>query len=567
MEDSLFEMTRFDPGGQGDKQEDVILDNINKRLKEKRKLQTPPSEANNDADAEPVKKKRKKSKKKKSNVGDIEGFTILGDPTDQKVKKVNRVLPLWLAQPNILSVDLLSDKLAVGDMPGLDKILVDKLTKEKVTHFFPVQRQVIPHLLEFSPRYRPSDLCVSAPTGSGKTLAFVLPIVQALFGRMVPRVRAIAVLPTQNLAIQVYKVFNSFCEGSGLRVKLLTGGENLAEEGDLVRKGVAGMVHQLYDILVVTPGRLIHTIRDTPGLDLSHLRYLVIDEADRMMDNMAGDWLNILETSVYSRGRTRPGLLTAAAASEHQIPLQKLLFSATLSQDPEQLEQLNLFEPKLYRCLVPVAALGEAVSMTSLPATLTQLFTISKQGDKPALVHQVIKEKSLTKVLVFTHSNETVHRLALVLEKLGHKVGELSSVVKGRKKVLSKLQRGVIDIVVCSDVMARGIDVEGLDGVVSYDVPAYSKAYIHRVGRTARAGKEGTAISLCEEKQVKNFIKMLKDAGIEGVEELKIPDDKLESWKDEYVQCLDSVKNQLQEEKDGKQEARKEKKKNSHKSM
>jgi len=565
MEDSLFEMTRFDPGGQEDKQEDIILNNINNKLKEKRKLQTP-TDADNETVTEPVKKKRKKSKKKKNNVGDnIEGFTILGDPTDQKVKKVNRVLPLWLAQPNILSVDLLSDKLAVGDMPGLDKVLVDKLMKEKVTHFFPVQRQVIPHLLEFSPRYRPSDLCVSAPTGSGKTLAFVLPIVQSLLGRLVPRVRAITVLPTQNLATQVYKVFNHFCEGSGLRVKLLTGGENMAEEGDLVRKGVAGMVHQLYDILVVTPGRLIHTIRDTPGLDLSHLRYLVIDEADRMMDNMTGDWLTILETSVYSRGRTRPGLLTAAAASEHQIPLQKLLFSATLSQDPEQLEQLNLFEPKLYRCLVPVAALGEAVSMTSLPVTLTQLFTISKQGDKPALVHQVIKEKSLTKVLVFTHSNETVHRLALVLEKLGHKVGELSSAVKGRKKVLSKLQRGVIDIVVCSDVMARGIDVEGLDGVVSYDVPAYSKAYIHRVGRTARAGKEGTAISLCEEKQVKNFVKMLKDAGIEGVEEFKISEEKLESWKDEYVQCLDSVKIKLQEEKDGKQESKdkkREKKKN-----
>jgi len=560
MEESLFEMTRYDPGGEEDKQEDLILDSINKRVKEKRKLQAPSGEAGDDnADAEPLKKKKKRNKKKKNNVGDnIEGFTILGDPTDQKVKKVNRVLPLWLAQPNILSVDLLSDKLAVGDMPGIDKVLVEKLTKEKVTHFFPVQRQVIPHLLEFSPRYRPSDLCVSAPTGSGKTLAFVLPIVQALTGRMVPRVRAIAMLPTQNLAIQVYKVFSNFCEGSGLRVKLLTGGENLAEEEDLVRKGVAGMVHQLYDILVVTPGRLIHTIRETPSLDLSHLRYLVIDEADRMMDNMTGDWLNILENAVYSDSRTRPGLLTAAEASKHQIPLQKLLFSATLSEDPEQLEQLNLFEPKLYRCLVPVSALGEAVNMTSLPITLSQLFTISKQGDKPALVHQVIKEKSLMKVLVFTHSNETVHRLALVLENLGHKVGELSSAVKGRKKVLSKLQRGVIDIVVCSDVMARGIDVDGLDGVISYDVPAYSKAYIHRVGRTARAGKEGTAISLCEEKQVKNFLKMVKDAGIEGLEELKIPEEKLECWKDEYNQCLENVKNQLQKEKDGKQEAKRE---------
>ena len=201
------------------------------------------------------------------------------------------------------------------------------------------------------------------------------------------------------------------------------------------------MVHQLYDILVVTPGRLIHTIRDTPSLDLSHLRYLVIDEADRMMDNITNDWLNILETAVHTRGRPRPGLLTAANASKQQLPLQKLLFIATLSQDPEQ---PSLFEPKLYRCLVPSSGLGQSVAQTSLPATLRQLYTVSRQGDKPAMVHQVTKEQSMTKVLVFTHSNETVHRL----EQLGHKVGELSSLVNGRKKVLSKLDRGVFDVVV-----------------------------------------------------------------------------------------------------------------------
>merc|ERR1719470_49845 len=311
------------------------------------------------------------------------------------------------------------------------------------------------------------------------------------------------------------------------------------------------MVHQLYDILVVTPGRLIHTIRDTPSLDLSHLRYLVIDEADRMMDNITNDWLNILETAVHTRGRPRPGLLTAANASKQQLPLQKLLFSATLSQDPEQ---LALFEPKLYRCLVPSAGLGLSVAQTSLPATLRQFYTVSRQGDKPAMVHQVITEQSMAKVLVFTHNNETVHRLVLVLEQLGHNVGEFSSLVKGRKKVLSKLDRGVFDVVVCSDVMARGIDLEGLDGVISYDVPTYAKTYIHRVGRTARAGKEGVAVSLCEEKQVKNFLKMVKDAGIEGVAELSISEEKLESLGDKFAVCMEAVKEILQKEKEGKEE-------------
>ena len=114
------------------------------------------------------------------------------------------------------------------------------------------------------------------------------------------------------------------------------------------------------------------------------------------------------------------------------------------------------------------------MAQTSLPATLRQFYTVSRQGDKPPMVHQVITEHSMAKVLVFTHSNETVHRLALVLEQLGHNVGELSSLVKGRKKVLSKLDRGVFDVVVCRDVMARGIDLEGLDGVIFYDVPTYT---------------------------------------------------------------------------------------------
>jgi len=203
---------------------------------------------------------------------------------------------------------------------------------------------------------------------------------------------------------------------------------------------------------------------------------------------------------------------------------------------------------------VPSSGLGLSVAQTSLPATLRQFYTVSRLGDKPAMVHQVITEQSMTKVLVFTHSNETVHRLALVLGQLGHKVGELSSLVKGRKKVLSKLDRGVFDVVVCSDVMARGIDLEGLDGVISYDVPTYAKTYIHRVGRTARAGKEGVAVSLCEEKQVKNFLKMVKDAGIEGVAELSISEEKLESLGDKFAVCMEAVKEILQKEKEGKEE-------------
>ena len=113
---------------------------------------------------------------------------------------------------------------------------------------------------------------------------------------------------------------------------------------------------------------------------------------------------------------------------------------------------------------------------------------------------------------------------------------------------MSKLDRGLLDVVVCSDVVARGIDLENLDGVISYDIPVYSNTYIHRVGRTARAGKEGTAVSLCSEKQVKNFLKMTQDAGIK-VDELAIDDEKLHSWKGQYEKTLETVKGILLEEK------------------
>jgi len=552
--DSLFLMQRFDPsldendvGKDEENKKDILKNRLKRKHSESVPDETKEGKENQEKDA-PSKKKKKKNKKKQ-NTDNIEGFTILGDQTDKTVKKVTRVLPYWLLHPDIVTVDLHASPLAVQDMPGLDQSLIDKLKKENISNFFPVQRQVIPHLLDFAPKFRPSDVCVSAPTGSGKTLAFVLPIVQALKNRMVPRVRCLAVLPTQELASQVFSVFSSYCEGTKLRVKLLTGGDSVVGESGLVRTGVCGMIHQLYDILVVTPGRLTHTIKECPNLDLTYLRYLVIDEADRMMESIAQDWLNILEAAVYQGHRKRPGQLTVKTAFTPSIPLQKLLFSATLSHDPEQLEQLNLFEPKLYRCVVPVEGASENAQAQSLPTSLKQLFTTVKQADKPLVLHHLLTSLKLEKVLVFTHNNETVHRLALVLENLGHKVGELSSQVIGRKKVLNNLSKGVFKVVVCSDVVARGIDLEDLDGVISYDVPAFVKTYIHRVGRTARAGKTGTAITLCEEKQSKSFLKMLKDGNITGAVENDVTENQLDEYREAYESSLENVKEQLQQEK------------------
>lgn len=576
MED-LFQMNRFDPEQDNLEVEENHLKNLNLKIekrKKKRKLEdakenesvTPLTEK--ETLSEPLKKKRKKNKKKKGDEAKVvEGFTILGDETDSRKKKVTRVLPYWLAHPEIVEVDLQSEQLLVDEMPGLSPTITTKLQKQGIKHFFPVQRQIIPRLLNASNHFlRPSDICVSAPTGSGKTLAFVVPIVESLRSRMVPKIRAVVVLPTQDLAAQVYKVFNVYSEGSGLRVKLLTGQQSVASE-ELVRKGPAGWV-QLIDILVATPGRLTHHLRATPQLDLHCLRYLVVDEADRMMDNIAHNWLEVLEATVYTRGRERPGPLTVANMAKMGLPLQKLLFSATLSQDPEKLEKLNLFEPKLFRSVVqPKDIKGEKVSVVggedstevnvlqefSTPAELDEFRVSCQPGVKPAVTSHIIKKLNMKSVLVFVKSNESAHRLALLLAQLGHSTAELSSDMKEkRKKILNQLSSGKISVLVCSDALARGIDLDTLDGVICYDAPPFMKTYIHRVGRTARAGKNGTAVTLLEPKQVKQFSKMLKTCGKDQMEFLEVAEKDLEEGNEAYLASVEAVKVLLEDEKNAK---------------
>jgi len=327
----------------------------------------------------------------------------------------------------------------------------------------------------------------------------------------------------------------------------------VGEEGLVKKCGSSDL--QLWDILVVTPGRLTHTIRSCPNLDLSHLRYLVIDEADRMMENIAQDWLHALEMAVYTRGRPRPSpyLTVASMRDVVTLPLQKLLFSATLSHDPEQLEQLNLFEPKLFRCVVaPKDIVGGTTGKPgeyALPSELNQQYVISSTQDRPLMVSLLMRRLKLHRVLVFTHSTESVHRLALLLTNLGHATGELHSLVKRRRKVLNQLESGMLQLVVCSDALARGIDVDGLDGVISYDAPTHLKTYVHRVGRTARAGKAGTAVTLSEEKQVKNFLKMMREGGVNGVTKADVREEELEELREEYKVSLEKTKLELEEEK------------------
>lgn len=397
-------------------------------------------------------KKRKKSKKsKKKNTEDglsaESGFQVLGQSLGPGQSQVRRVLPQWLTNPNIVTVDFKQDQLSVSDMPGLDAETVTNLRANGIRNLFPVQRQVIPELLSQMDLFRPSDICVSAPTGSGKTLAYVIPTIQSLKRRLAPCPRVLVVLPVQELASQVFHVFQTYAKGTNLKVKLLTPQRAFeAEQNDLVQElwESPGKFRQLADIIITTPGRLVDHLTRTEGLDWRLLRYLIIDEADRVMEHIQYNWLGQLEAKVgLERIRVQP--FNVCLAQKNLVPLQKLLFSATLSQNPEYLDSLNLFEPRLFTSVVKPKDILENqlqtmtveettqdfVGQYTTPAELHEALVIVKDPlKKPMILEHLLRVKRVEKAIVFTNSIEHAHYLSLVLKQYGFSVGEMSSQVR-----------------------------------------------------------------------------------------------------------------------------------------
>ncbi|KFM80031.1 ATP-dependent RNA helicase DDX51, partial [Stegodyphus mimosarum] len=493
-----------------------------------------------------------------SNPRDLSGnFCKIGQIKNKKIEKTQRTLPEWLNNPAFISRDLQDEKSLISDITYLDAVTKKNLVKAGIQYLFPVQLAVIPWLMQCNQQslyIRPSDLCVSAPTGSGKTLAFVLPIVQCLKERIVCAIRAVIVLPVSELAIQVYKVFETFVEGTDLKVILLTGHKSfLAEQNALVKKGIRGF-RSLVDIVVTTPGRILDHIHRTKGFCLKSLRYLVIDEADRMMDDIQQGWLKQVEDSVYKEGlsplcvcfdfsnkRMSTPSSTSCGFGYIMQPMQKLLYSATLSHDPEKLHTLSLYKPKLFTAALPSEVENGWIGKCPIPDGLHMCEIICEDAAKPMVLCHIIKQKAFKKVLCFTETAERAQSLHLILAEMGLlQVREISSYNRPiqRKIVLEHFVSGKVNILVCSDLVARGIDIEDIDCVVSYDVPTFVKTYIHRIGRTARAGKKGTAITLLSEVEIACFRKMLKTAEIPAPEREHVDTQDLTTYIPLYKKAL-----------------------------
>ncbi|XP_017081277.1 probable ATP-dependent RNA helicase Dbp73D [Drosophila eugracilis] len=490
------------------------------------------------------------------------GFQVLGgDGSADKKNKVEMQLPSWLAHPTIIEGGNLQPEEeipaseAIDQLDYLEKSTCQALKQMKIKRMFPVQRQVIPWILEAHakpPPFRPRDICVSAPTGSGKTLAFAIPIVQLLSQRVECKVRALVVLPVAELALQVYRVISALCSKTELEACLLSKQHKLEDEQEKLVEFYKGKYYSKVDIVVTTPGRLVDHLHATKGFCLKNLKFLIIDEADRIMDAVFQNWLyhldsHVKETTDQLLAGNQAPLCYAELQSSFGKQPHKLLFSATLSQDPEKLQNLRLFQPRLFTTVFTMPTMtkvsgegmdnetdpdhGQFVGKYTTPAELTERFCVTELRLKPLTLFALVQENQWKRFLCFTNSTDQASRLTHVLKTLflntttavAELSGNLSALV--RKNTLKDFAAGRLTGLICSDALARGIDVADIDVVISYEAPRHIKTHIHRVGRTARAGRKGTAITLLTEKEQPAFKKILNDVGKGLGEEIQVSQD------------------------------------------
>jgi ATP-dependent RNA helicase RhlE len=335
---------------------------------------------------------------------------------------------------------------------GLSEPLLEGISAMGFVHPTAIQEQTIPLVLQSR------DVVGTSQTGSGKTAAFVLPILQVL--QPGSGIRALIVTPTRELARQIEEMALPLAERRGFRVLAVYGGVRIDGQIKRLRKGI--------DLLVATPGRLLD-LKRRGNLDLSCVRFLVLDEADRMLD--MGFWPDVRRI-VQALPRER----------------QNLLFSATMSRGVLSAIRDTLRNP----VYVEVGASHTPVD------TVEQVILPVNQDQKTSLLVHYLTHHDPARTLVFCRTKMRADRVTHALEKQGVKVAAIHSDrdQRERQRALDGFRRGEFDVLVATDIVARGIDVEDISHVINYDVPESPDDYIHRIGRTARAGARGTAITL-----------------------------------------------------------------------
>ncbi len=342
---------------------------------------------------------------------------------------------------------------------GLSPQILSALSAKGYDTPTPIQAQAIPALLEGR------DLCGIAQTGTGKTAAFALPSIMRLTANPKPRppgsCRMLVLSPTRELAAQIAQSFEDYSKGQRLSVGVVFGGVPINRQ---IRMCGAGL-----DVLVATPGRLMDLI-DQRALNLRHVEIFVLDEADQMLDL---------------------GFIHALKAIDKLLPKQRqsLFFSATMPKTIAELGARFLNDP-VQVSVTPVSSTAERVD---------QYVTYVNQPEKQALLTIVLKNEPIERALVFSRTKHGADRIVKHLAAAGVR----SAAIHGNKSqnartdALDAFKRGEIKILVATDIAARGIDVSGVSHVFNFDLPNVPEQYVHRIGRTARAGAAGIAVSFC----------------------------------------------------------------------
>lgn len=357
--------------------------------------------------------------------------------------------------------------------------ILKALKEEGYTNPTPVQGEAIPIVLDGT------DLLACAQTGTGKTAAFAIPIIQLLNDKAKlnkdKKIRSLIVTPTRELAIQIGESFDSYGRHGHIRHAVIFGGVKQESQVRALKAGI--------DVLVATPGRLLDLIQQG-YISLNAIEIFVLDEADRMLDmGFINDIRKLLKLLPQRR--------------------QSLFFSATMPPEIVKLADNILYKPKKVE-VTPVSSTAE---------TINQSLYFVEKGMKNALMLDLLQDESIKTVLVFTRTKHGADKIVKVLQRSNIKAQAIhgNKSQNARQNALKAFKEQSLRVLVATDIAARGIDVDELEWVINYDIPNIPETYVHRIGRTGRAGNKGSAISFCSAEERP----WLKD--IERLINLKIP--------------------------------------------
>lgn len=339
----------------------------------------------------------------------------------------------------------------------------------------PIQAKAIPHILAAA------DVLGCAQTGTGKTGAFAMPILHRLHasadgpsrrlrkGAHHGSPRALVLCPTRELATQIFESFRTYGQHAGLRHCVVFGGVNQGRQVRSLQSGV--------DVLVATPGRLLD-LMEQGFIDLSAVEILVLDEADRMLDmGFIKDIRKVVDRMPTKR--------------------QTLLFSATMPGEIRALADSILHKPVMVQ-VAPVASTAQTITQ--------QVYHVSR-GNKPRLIERLLNERNMGRTLIFTRTKFGADKLAKLLFRsgIGAEAIHGNKNQNARTRALAGFKSGRTPVLVATDIASRGIDVDDVRHVINYDMPHEPETYVHRIGRTARAGASGVAISFCDAEEVNDL--------------------------------------------------------------